>query len=55
MAVLLNPNFKNPRNQDHDFHYHDQSSETYRQEIEQDLIDINTDDDSDAISGASEL
>lgn len=38
-----------------DFHYQDQSSEKYRQEIEQDLIDINSDDESDAISGASEL
>ena len=52
---FIESEFQKSTQSDHDFHYRDQSSETYRQEIEQDLIDINTDDDSDAISGASEL
>lgn len=47
------PEFNNDH-QNH-FHYTDQSKENYRQAIENDLIDLNTDEDNDAISGASEL
>lgn len=52
---FIESEFQKSKQPDLDFHYDDQSSEKYRHAIEQDLIDINTDDDSDAISGASEL
>lgn len=52
---FIESEFQKSKQSSHSFHYQDSSSEEYRQEIEQDLIDINTDDDSDAISGASEL
>lgn len=41
----------NPQN----FHYQKNSDEKYRQQIENEIIEINNDDDYDSISGASEL
>lgn len=52
---FIETEFQKQKKTEHQFHYQNQSSETYRQKIEQELIDINTDDESDAISGASEL
>lgn len=52
---FIETEFQKQKQTKHQFHYQNQSSETYRQKIEQELIDINTDDESDAISGASEL
>lgn len=41
--------------QESSFHYSDKNQEKYRKMVEQDILDLNSDTDSDAISGASEI